>query len=474
MQDRNQIDRRRFLKGTAAGIGTAAAAGSILHAAEKEPRPTSPATQPAVDASKLIWRSKAPGMEYARLGRTNYMVSRIVAGIGGKEAMWRRMMALGMNYFDTASCYVGGNHETQLSKTFKANRDKLWITSKASDIAGFQKIDEEVRKLYLKAISDFLGDEKAIDPKSELLSVHEKAIEKAKQTGKKPDLRPAGARIAKLYLEELDRSLSKMTVDDVDCYMMHGIEIPWIFDCHELWQAYEKAHKAGKAKHFGFSVHKHHKAVLAASVEANERGPWRIDLIMPGVNAGSFDNLKPELAALKKQDVGIIAMKTRGIKNRPNDKREDRLKSLMGGKEYGDDEKNRLWMLHLTEGLIDAVIVAIETNELMEKSFALPSVKLSAKAERELRAIVRLTMAGTCTLCGRCDTNCPENIAVTDMIRYHAYVHQYDEKELARRLYQMAGYDPARLCSNCGTCMDICPAQLPITELLNELSADMA
>jgi predicted aldo/keto reductase-like oxidoreductase len=82
-------------------------------------------------------------------------------------------------------------------------------------------------------------------------------------------------------------------------------------------------------------------------------------------------------------------------------------------------------------------------------------------------------MAGICHLCGVCETNCPEHIAVTDMIRYHAYVHQYDERELARELYDKAGYDPSQLCTNCGRCMDVCASNVRIVKLLNELSADM-
>jgi predicted aldo/keto reductase-like oxidoreductase len=110
----------------------------------------------------------------------------------------------------------------------------------------------------------------------------------------------------------------------------------------------------------------------------------------------------------------------------------------------------------------------------MEKALVLPTVKLSARARQELRAIVKLEMAGACHLCGDCETACPERIAVTDMIRYHAYIHQYDDRALARELYALAGYDPARVCNNCGACADACAAGIPITSLLNRLSADLA
>jgi predicted aldo/keto reductase-like oxidoreductase len=319
-------------------------------------------------------------------------------------------------------------------------------------------------------MKDYLGE---LEDEN-LLNVHQQAVKKQKETGEKPDLRKAGDLIAKMYLTKLDESLERMGIEDVDCYMVHGIEIPWIFDCIELWEAYEKAHKAGKVKHFGFSTHKHQKEVLAAAVEANEKGPWKIDLIMPGVNPGSFDNLKDELDALKKQDVGMVAMKTTGIANRPVDQREAKFNSLMGGEEYNEWERAKLWMLHVTEGLIDSVIAGVDNVDQMKRTLALTTVKLSKAAERELKAIVKLERFGSCTSCGHCDTNCPEQIAVADMLRYHAYIHQYNDKEMARELYAQAGYDPGKVCTRCGHCADVCPNGVAITDILAELSQDMA
>lgn len=456
----SRIDRRGFLRTTAAGIGAAAMGGTVLGA-------DAAAAAPKVDPKDLIWRNKAPNMEYRRLGRTNYMCGRIVQGFAGGDALWRRLLERGVNYWDTARGY--GNSEVDLSGFLKRYRDKVWVTSKATAVAGFNKIDERVVELYRAAMKDFLG---AGD--GDLLDLHKKAVEKQASTGEKPDLRPAGKRMAELYATKLDESLGRMKTEYVDCYFMHGVEIPWMFDCLEIWETFEKAQKAGKVRHFGFSTHKHQKPVLAAAVEANKKGPWKIDLIMPGVNPESFDDLKPELAAMKQQDVGIIAMKTAGIKNRPVDGRVQKLKELAEAREYNEWERSKLFMLHLTDDLIDGVIAAMKSNEEMEKDLPLATVKLSAAALRELRSIVKLEMASACHLCGDCETNCPENIAVTDMIRYHAYIHQYDEKEMARELYTQAGYNPSSLCSNCGKCSDACKSGVPITQILHQLSVAMA
>jgi predicted aldo/keto reductase-like oxidoreductase len=251
------------------------------------------------------------------------------------------------------------------------------------------------------------------------------------------------------------------------------VEIPWLFQCVEVWEAYEKAHQAGKVKHFGFSTHKHQKEVLAAAAVANGKGPWKVDLIMPGVNPVTFDEWRSELDALRKQDVGVVAMKTAAIKGREVGGKLSKLKGLMNGAEYNEWERCKLYMLHLTDKVVDACIAATGTSEQMERNAALPSVKMSSAAARELRAIVKLEMAGACHLCGNCETTCPEHIAVTDMVRYHAYIHQYNEKDLARELYRQAGYDPAKVCSNCGKCADACSSGVPITTILHQLSVAM-
>lgn len=478
-QNPRKLDRRGFLKTAAAGLGAAAIAGSIAQGQEKA------GDAAKADEKKLDVRTKVPGMEYRRLGRTNYLCSRIVQGFAGGEALWRRLLSQGVNYWDTGYGYGEGNHEKSLKPFLAEFRDKLWITSKATDIAGYSKIDEKVRELYMDSMKSYLGTEKfdqlnkpgtGRKGQVDLILFHEAAVEKQKATGEKPDLRPAGRRMAEMYLSKLDESLQRMGIDHADAYFMHGVEIPWIWDCHEVWEAYEKAHKAGKVKHFGFSTHNHQKPVLAAAAEANAKGPWKIDLIMPGVNPVTFDEWREELMAMKKQDVGIIAMKTMGMKGKPIEgaQKEKLAKKVPDVAEYNEWEQKKLYMLHLTDDAIDGCIAAMKDNQEMKKDLSLASVKLSAEAKRELKAIVKASMAGTCHLCGSCAVHCPEHIAIVDMIRYHSYINQYDEKEMARELYARAGYDPATVCTNCGQCAEACSSGVKITEILYQLSEQLA
>lgn len=488
MADRNpRIDRREFLKTTAAGV---AAAGIVARSAQADGgMPDNPAA-----AGATIHRNENPAFSYRRLGRTNFNCGRIVAGWMKEPSLLRKMLAGGVNYLDTARGY--GEYEVELADMLKTIRDKVWITSKATDIAGHATVDSEVQKLYREAMKKFLGSGKITisvsdrkgkkestrevapgeAPREAFLGVHKECLKKMKATGEQPDWRPVGKRISEMYARKLDESLSRMKIDCVDCYMVHGIEIPWIFQCLELWETFEKAQKAGKTKHFGFSTHANQKDVLAAGVEANAKGPWKIDLIMPGVNPSeeSFHNYRPELEAFKKQDVGIIAMKTSGTIRHAVGKREEKLAELVEGRKLNEWERAKMYMLHVTDNLIDACIAKVDNAEQLGRTLDLPKIQLAAAARKELEAIVRLEMGGACSLCGDCTTACPEDIAVADLLRYHAYTYQYDDRALAAELYHKLGYDPGKRCTSCGTCADACPASIDLVRAINEVVEELA
>ncbi|MGB9625459.1 MAG: aldo/keto reductase [Phycisphaerae bacterium] len=470
------MDRREFLKTTAAGLaagGTLGAFGSLVQAAE--------------EPGRIIHRNENPEFVYRRLGRTNFNCGRIVAGWIKEPSLLRRMIAGGVNYLDTARGY--GEYEVELAPLLKSIRDKVFVTSKSTGIAGHHTVDPEVQRLYREAMTRFLGDKVSITvdgerqeiapssaPREKFLALHRECMRKMKATGEKPDWRPLGRRIADMYARMLDESLARMKIDNVDCYMMHGIEIAWIFQCTELWDAYEKAHKAGKARHFGFSTHANQKDVLAAAVEANAAGPWKIDLIMPGVNPGekSFHSYRPELEAFRRQDVGIIAMKSSGTIRRAATKAEEKLDEAARASGLNAYERAKLYMLEATDGLIDAVIATVDKAEQLDKVMSLPKIRLAAAQRRELEATVQADMAGACRLCGRCTAACPQGIAVADVLRCHAYVHQYNDLAMAASVYGSLGYDPGDRCMKCGRCRKACPSSIDLPRTIGEVARAMA
>ncbi len=71
---------------------------------------------------------------YAPLGRTGMKISDISFGADrlspGQEDLIRHAFDRGINYFDTAETYRGGDSEATLGKALRGKRDKVFLTSK--------------------------------------------------------------------------------------------------------------------------------------------------------------------------------------------------------------------------------------------------------------------------------------------------------------------------------------------------------
>jgi uncharacterized protein len=157
----------------------------------------------------------------------------------------------GVNYFDQADCYSGGEGEPALGAFVgRANlRSKVFITTKS--------------------------DEK--DPKG--------------------------------FEETFHQSLEKLKTDYVDMYFLHGLKKPEHIN-DELKTVVEKLRKEKKLKFFGFSCH---DGTVAELLELSARTPW-IDAVMFRYNFQQYgnDKLNRAIDAAHKAKVGLIAMKTQG------------------------------------------------------------------------------------------------------------------------------------------------------------------
>ena len=171
---------------------TAATGGSLVRALEAAGEPGSQAAAP-------VYRNRRESMAYRRLGRTNWMASRLAFGCGaaltgGKGVrLLERTFEAGVNYYDTGRPY--GDSERQLAPFLKAHRDDIWVVSKAAHM-GWP--DKRIR----------------------------------------PD---QGREAAKLYSEQLEESLRELQTDYIDAYMIMGIEDEGFVRSQELYDAFLQA-----------------------------------------------------------------------------------------------------------------------------------------------------------------------------------------------------------------------------------------
>jgi aryl-alcohol dehydrogenase-like predicted oxidoreductase len=124
--------RREFL---VAGLALPAAAGAAL-----EPR--APAPPPG----------EAPLIRKRRLGRTGLEVSEVGFGcmITSDASVISRAADLGVNLFDTARGYQGGNNERLVGAALEGRRDKVVVSTKSgagTKAAALSELDESLRQL---------------------------------------------------------------------------------------------------------------------------------------------------------------------------------------------------------------------------------------------------------------------------------------------------------------------------------------
>ena len=233
-------------------------------------------------ADELIHRNERPPMTYRKLGRTNFMSSRLVFGcgaalVGGKAVrLLDRAFEAGINHYDVGSNIYYRGSEQNLAPFLKANRDNIWVASKAP------------------------LSTKMIKPEDSI------TLEQAK-----------GA--AGLWTKLLNASLKDLQTDYIDAYYLMAVNNPELISSEEIYKAFLNAKSAGKVGSFGLSTHKNAKKVLEAAIKTG----W-YDLAMIGITpAGWYDwttkdlekdspaliDLQPLLKQARKVGLGLIGMK---------------------------------------------------------------------------------------------------------------------------------------------------------------------
>ncbi|HEY5824871.1 MAG TPA: aldo/keto reductase [Cyclobacteriaceae bacterium] len=149
-------------------------------------------------------------MNYKKLGKSEIEVSTIAFGcmsLGNDDAENKHLLLdafdQGINFFDTADIYAGGQNELTIGKAFKEIRDKVIIATK-------------------------VGNQERPD-------------------GNGLDWNPT----KKYILEAVEKSLNRLQTDYIDLYQLHGGTIDDPID--ETIEAFEILKQQGKVRAYGIS-----------------------------------------------------------------------------------------------------------------------------------------------------------------------------------------------------------------------------
>ena len=399
-------------------LKTIGAAGltSVFASAEVKADPNHPH-----DSSKSQ-KPKFPQVPRRKLGKTGVDVSCLSLGTNrlDNQIILRNALEWGITYWDTANSYMGGNSELNIGKFLSKNqeaRKNLFIVSKASR-----------------------------------------------------------ARTVKRVEERLQTSLKRMNTEYIDLYYgVHGLEEPEQLT-NELKQWVKNAKKQKLIRFFGFSTHEN----MAQNLSAAARLDW-IDAIMTSYNFRLMqdDKIQAGIEACHKAGVGIIAMKTLGLRSDHKVETEEDKKLVGQFLQRGFTETQAKIKVVLEDERISSACVGMNNvaHLASNASATIDNTKLSREDLEALEQYSAATCSGYCAGCAYiCNSALPDAPYVSDIMRYLMYCNSYGEQEEARELFaQIPGNVRNKLLSiDYSPAEARCPQRMPIGKLVAEAVSKLA
>jgi len=429
------LNRRNFIKNSTLGILGGTLVQNSLH---------------AEDAKLSEDKIKDPEIKnYRVLGRTGFQVSDISLGISNSTQVIQRALKSGVNYIDTAESY--GNQQVVGKAIKSVPRNKVFITSKLE-------------------------------------------IKKDKSEAK--------------FIKRFNQCLKELDTDYIDCMMIHSPEELDLLKTPGFHSAMDQMKKEGKLKFVGTSHHGSNwfrapKTSMADMLNAAVKD-GRFDVFLMAYNFIQEDLGAEVIKNCMKEGIGVSLMKVNPVGKYYTIR--DRIKKL-------EEEGKKVHPLY-KEG-----IVRFKRQMEMAESFV---KKYNLTRPEEVRdAAIRFVLSndgvGTvcCSMrnfdhidsyiglsgqtltkadvtklsgfregpgifycrqgCNECESSCPEELKISDMMRYNHYFDAHNREKYAIKKYMALNGKDARLCAECeGYCESSCSYELPVQGLLSMVHKNLS
>jgi hypothetical protein len=247
--------------------------------------------------------------------------------------------------------------------------------------------------------------------------------------------------------KDVETSLKALETDYIDVLQLHNLTDGIRISNPEIREALMRLREQGKVRFFGVTTHTNQVQVLNALME-DKAGFF--DTALVAYNFKSTNELKETIAKAAQQKMGIIAMKTQA-----------------GG--YVTDTMGPIsphraalkWVLQ-DKNITAAIPGMRDLTELREDVGAM-SLKLSYFDELVLRRYGAAIRPYYCHFCGKCESSCPNGVAISTINRCIMYAEAYKNMELSRTTYsEVPAIASASTCLGCQTCVARCVNGLDI------------
>ena len=356
-------------------------------------------------------------MRYRTLGRTGLKVSEI--GFGGfpidDPDVLVYALERGINYIDTAPCYRGGASERAIAPALKGRRERFVLTT--------------------KWCPHHIG-------------------------------KPATKQV---FLAMLDESLRRLGTDYVDILLNHevgkhsdSIGVDRLKN-PEMFEAWEVAKKAGKARFLGASGHDGDlPGVMGHAIDSNQ-----FDVVLCRYSFLDYPEQQQLIDRAAAKGVGFIAMKTlAGAKGADLDKFRDRQTSFK--------QAALKWVL--SNSKLSNLIISISSRRQVDEYAAASGPPLVAADLAVLDEYAALFSREVCRFCNACEPACPDDVRIADILRFSMYFHEYGQEQRGVESYaKLVVAERAAHCAHCaGFCEAACDYDLPVKSLLLRAEASLS
>jgi len=373
------MNRRDFIRTTGAGAGVVSLAVGRGTAA-------APSPDSRIEA-------------YGTLGRTGIRISDVSMGTSrlrlGQEDLVRHALDKGVNYFDTADSYTGGDSETVLGNVLGGGGDEVHVVSKTKVWASDTRQD---------------------------------------------------------IMRSLERSLQRLKRDHVDVYFNHAVNDTGRLDNPEWYEFAERARAQGKIRFTGMSGHAGKLVDCIDHAVAEDL----VDVLLVAYNFGqdpafyesltrSFDRIATHpglpgaLARAKEKNVGVVAMKTlMGA----------RLNDMRPYEKEGATFAQAAFRWTLSSPHVDALVVSMTSVPQIDEYLGASGARALAAGDLGLlRRYASLNGTTYCRqACNDCEGACPFGVPIADVLRTRMYATDYQDLPFARAEY-------ADLAANAAACV---------------------
>lgn len=244
----HDMDRRDFMKSTAAGLG------GFIFLSSNETKPGGAIT-PAAGEQPIRHRI---------LGKTGLKLPAINMGVmnSSNPNLVRAALNAGMVLLDTASTYQKGTNEAMIGDVVRERpRDSYVIATKA------HPPENRATGLYTKEATE------------------------------------------EDYQRRIDTSLKNLRLDHIDIYHHHGASVRESVFYEPVMKALEKSKKAGKIRFIGISTHRNEPEVIQAAIDSKF---YEVILTPYNFRHERQAGIREGIARAAAAGMGVIAMKAMG------------------------------------------------------------------------------------------------------------------------------------------------------------------